>query len=73
MKCQVPEQLKVNGNDDSHHLSLGTLYLFTGKEMGSHGLNNLPKFTQLVNVRDEANIWSQIRWAPIPTTPCKMT
>lgn len=52
----MPEQLKVNGNDDSHHLSLGTLSLFTGKEMGSHGLNNLPKFTQLVNVRDEANI-----------------
>lgn len=43
MNCQVPEQLKVNGDDDSHHLSLG-ISLFTGKEIGSHGLNNLPKF-----------------------------
>lgn len=71
MSCQVPEQLKVNGNDDSHHLSLGTLSLFTGKEIGSHGLNNLPKFTPLVNVRDGANIRSQIHWAPNPT-PCKI-
>lgn len=56
LNCQVLEQLKVNGNNDSHHLSLGTLSLFTGEETGLHRLNNLPKFTQLVNVRDGANI-----------------
>lgn len=56
LNCQVLEQLKVDGHDDSHHLSLGTLSLFTGEGKGHHGLKNLSKFIQLVSVRDRANI-----------------
>lgn len=56
LNCQVLEQLKVDGNDDSHHLSSDTLSLFSGEGKGPHGLKNLSKFIRLVSVRDRANI-----------------